>query len=197
MSRDIAGLFTVGCFRTPICLYSQMHRAFNPVALFSIRHQTHLCSTQPSASLSKWVFGVVQQPIHLLNYSLRMLLILIPEKLLMSRVFCFCSVALSHRSFRFQQKFQRIVQMERQDNFISKLHRGNLDIIPWPVIGSSSFYELFMGLKLRLDRQPLTHKHAGAFLSVLKMLMAKLKVSLRKAISTQTHTLYRRMTGGH
>ncbi|KAG8783755.1 hypothetical protein FRC15_004586 [Serendipita sp. 397] len=77
----------------------------------------------------------------------------------------------------FHQKFQRIVQQERADNFISKLHRGKLDIIPWPVIESARFYDLFMGLKQRLDRQPVTHKHAGAFLSVLKMLMAKLKAN--------------------
>jgi hypothetical protein len=44
------------------------------------------------------------------------------------------------------------------------------------VIESARFYDLFNGLKKRLDRQPITHKHAGAFLGILKMLMAKLKV---------------------
>ncbi|KAG8834730.1 hypothetical protein FRC17_007454 [Serendipita sp. 399] len=77
----------------------------------------------------------------------------------------------------FHQKFQTIVQQERADNFISKLHRGKLDIIPWPVIESARFYDLFTGLKQRLDRQPVTHQHAGAFLSTLKMLMAKLKAN--------------------
>ncbi|PVF92927.1 hypothetical protein CPB86DRAFT_144289 [Serendipita vermifera] len=77
----------------------------------------------------------------------------------------------------FQQKFQKIVQEERGDNFITKLHKGKLDIIPWPVIESSRFYDYFGALKLRLDRQALTHKHAGAFLATLKMLMAKLKAN--------------------
>ncbi|KAG8833322.1 hypothetical protein FRC17_010897 [Serendipita sp. 399] len=77
----------------------------------------------------------------------------------------------------FQQKFQRIVQQERGDNFISKLHKGKLDIIPWPVIESSRFYELFAALKIRLDRQAVTHHHAATFLSTLKMLMAKLKAN--------------------
>jgi hypothetical protein len=77
---------------------------------------------------------------------------------------------------RLQARFQRIVQLERADNFISKLHRGKLEIMPWPVIESARFYDLFVGLKMRLDRQSITHKHAGAFLGVLKMLMAKLKV---------------------
>jgi hypothetical protein len=73
-------------------------------------------------------------------------------------------------------KFNRIVRDEAGDNFISKLHHGKLAIIPWPVIQSSRFYELFGALKNRLDKQPPTHKSAGEFLLVLKMLMAKLKV---------------------
>jgi len=76
-------------------------------------------------------------------------------------------------------KFQRIVRDEAGDNFISKLHRGKLAIIPWPVIQSSRFYDLFGSLKNRLDKQPPTHKSAGEFLLVLKMLMAKLKVRSR------------------
>ncbi|KIM24947.1 hypothetical protein M408DRAFT_331430 [Serendipita vermifera MAFF 305830] len=77
----------------------------------------------------------------------------------------------------FRQKFQRIVQQEQGDNFISKLHNGKFNIIPWPVIESARFYELFGVLKRRLDRQPLTHRHAGAFIGDLKMLMAKLKAN--------------------
>jgi len=77
---------------------------------------------------------------------------------------------------RFHQKFQRIVRQEKGENFISKLHRGKLDMIPWPVIESKRFYEMFGALKLRLDRKPVIHKHAGTFVGDLKMLMAKLKV---------------------
>ncbi|CAG8614690.1 1348_t:CDS:10, partial [Acaulospora colombiana] len=84
----------------------------------------------------------------------------------------------------FKQKFQRIVHKEKADNFISKLHRGRVDIIPWPVIESSEFYECFGIIKTRLDRQVITHKHAGTFLSMLKMLMAKLKPDLSRF---QTH----------
>ena len=77
---------------------------------------------------------------------------------------------------RFSLKFRQIVRHEAGDNFISKLHRGRLAIIPWPVIQSTRFYELFGALKARLEKQPVTHKSAGEFLRVLKMLMAKLKV---------------------
>jgi hypothetical protein len=72
--------------------------------------------------------------------------------------------------------FQRIVQQERGDSFITKLYKGKLDVIPWPYIESSRFYDLFTGLKKRFDGQPITHQHAAAFITVLKMLMAKLKV---------------------
>jgi len=73
-------------------------------------------------------------------------------------------------------KFKQIVRDEAGENFISKLHRGKLAIIPWPVIQSPRFYELFGALRTRLEERPVTHKSAGEFLRVLKMLMAKLKV---------------------
>jgi len=77
---------------------------------------------------------------------------------------------------RFSLKFQKIVQDEQDANFITKLHRGKLAIIPWPVIGSKQFYTLFPTIQKRLDQQEVTHKTAGEFLQTLKTLMAKLKV---------------------
>ncbi|KAH7884451.1 hypothetical protein F5I97DRAFT_1937890 [Phlebopus sp. FC_14] len=77
----------------------------------------------------------------------------------------------------FSLKFQRIVQDEREANFISRLHDGKLDIIPWPVIESKEFYKLFPALKRRLDKQVVTHQAAGEFLHMMKTLMAKLKAN--------------------
>ena len=77
---------------------------------------------------------------------------------------------------RFSLKFQKIVQDEQDANFISHLHGGKLQIIPWPVIGSEDFYGLFFELKKKLDQQPPSHPTAGEFLHTLKTLMAKLKV---------------------
>jgi hypothetical protein len=77
---------------------------------------------------------------------------------------------------RFSLKFQKIVQREQKANFISRLHRGKLDIIPWPVIESREFYKLFSALKKRLDLQTISHPSAGEFLHTIKTLMAKLKV---------------------
>ena len=78
---------------------------------------------------------------------------------------------------RFSLKFQQIVRAEGGDNFITKLHRGKLVIMPWPVIQSAQFYRMFGSLKTCLEKRPITYKTAGDFLGVLKMLMAKLKVS--------------------
>ncbi|KEP46676.1 putative cytochrome P450 family protein, partial [Rhizoctonia solani 123E] len=77
----------------------------------------------------------------------------------------------------FSLKFQAIVEKERDQNFISRLHRGKIQIIPWPVINSPGFYTLFNSLHRRLDQQPFTHTSGGAFLHNLKTLMAKIKTS--------------------
>ncbi|KAG1886418.1 uncharacterized protein F5891DRAFT_1082392 [Suillus fuscotomentosus] len=83
----------------------------------------------------------------------------------------------------FALKFQQIVQDEQEANFISRLHAGQLNIIPWPVIESQEFYKLFPTLKRRLDKQKLTHHTAGEFLHVMKTLMAKLKANDWGALS--------------
>ncbi|KAN0136209.1 hypothetical protein V8E53_006069 [Lactarius tabidus] len=77
----------------------------------------------------------------------------------------------------FSLKFQKIVQQEKDDNFISRLHGGKLDIMPWPVIESREFYKLFATLKARLDQQTFSHPTAGEFLHTIKTLMAKLKAN--------------------
>ncbi|KXN92377.1 hypothetical protein AN958_06995 [Leucoagaricus sp. SymC.cos] len=88
----------------------------------------------------------------------------------------------------FSLKFQNIVRAEQGANFISKLHAGRLNIIPWPVIESSRFYTLYSTLKRRLDSQKLTHPSAGEFLYTLKILMAKLKANDWGALSQSLAT---------
>ncbi|KAF9235034.1 hypothetical protein BU15DRAFT_89713 [Melanogaster broomeanus] len=77
----------------------------------------------------------------------------------------------------FSLKFQRIVQDEQEANFISLLHAGKLNIIPWPIIESKEFYKLFPAVAKRLDQQAITIRAAGEFLHMMKTLMAKLKAS--------------------
>ncbi|KAF8549818.1 hypothetical protein OG21DRAFT_542691 [Imleria badia] len=90
----------------------------------------------------------------------------------------------------FSLKFQQIVEEEQDANFISRLHGGKLNIIPWPVIESREFYKLFPTLKRRLDQQDVTHKAAGEFLHLMKTLMAKLKANDWGAL-TQTMASHR------
>ena len=89
----------------------------------------------------------------------------------------------STNEFRFKLRFQKIVDSERDSNFITRLHGGKLNIIPWPVIESEGFYQLFRRVKKALDQQPVSHHTAGEFLLSLKTLMAKLKVRLKNLLS--------------
>ncbi|KAG8984733.1 hypothetical protein FRB93_006355 [Tulasnella sp. JGI-2019a] len=75
----------------------------------------------------------------------------------------------------FKMKFSQIVGQEQANNFITKLHDGQLTVIPWNVIESREFYTLFSKLSKQLFKQKTTHTTAGEFLMTLKTLMAKLK----------------------
>ncbi|KAF8270131.1 hypothetical protein EI94DRAFT_1572248, partial [Lactarius quietus] len=77
----------------------------------------------------------------------------------------------------FSLKFQKIVQDEQDANFITRLHAGKLQIIPWPVIESREFYKHFSAVKRKLDQQRSSHRTAGEFLHTLKGLMAKLRAN--------------------
>ncbi|KAF7356372.1 VWFA domain-containing protein [Mycena venus] len=97
----------------------------------------------------------------------------------------------------FSTKFQKIVEDEQDANFISRLHAGQLNIVPWPVIESKQFYQLFPAMKRLLDKQEITHRTAGEFLHTLKTLMAKLKANDWGSIS-QTLVAHRaqKLLGG-
>ncbi|KAH7337768.1 hypothetical protein B0J17DRAFT_573313 [Rhizoctonia solani] len=77
----------------------------------------------------------------------------------------------------FSQKFKGIVREEKEQNFITRLHRGQVHIIPWPVIKSRGFYTLFQRLRNTLESQAYTHGGGGVFLHTLKTLMAKIKAN--------------------
>ncbi|EMD40863.1 hypothetical protein CERSUDRAFT_121499 [Gelatoporia subvermispora B] len=83
----------------------------------------------------------------------------------------------------FSLKFQQIVQLEQGSNFITRLHRGRLDIVPWPVIESRQFYTLFTAFRKRLDKQATTYSGGSIFLQIIKTVMAKLKANDWGALS--------------
>lgn len=88
------------------------------------------------------------------------------------------SVFFSHslNTSRFALKLQKLD--EKEAHFITRLHAGRLQIIPWPVIESEEFYELFADVARTLDEQETSHHTTGEFLLTLKTLMAKLKVRM-------------------
>ena len=88
------------------------------------------------------------------------------------------------------------MQAEQKANFISRLHPGRLNIIPWPVIESKEFYDLFFTLKRQLDRQNTSHPTAGDFLQTMKSLMAKLKVQFPSLLSHLNLTFPNRLLIG-
>jgi len=77
----------------------------------------------------------------------------------------------------FALKFRKIVQDEKDANFITRLHAGQFPVILWPVIGSRDFYNLYCSLEKRLGLQKTSHRTAGEFLHTLKTLMANLKAN--------------------
>ncbi|RIA83800.1 hypothetical protein C1645_833247 [Glomus cerebriforme] len=76
----------------------------------------------------------------------------------------------------FQSKFSKIVDREEEDNFITKLYRNKMSIVPWPVFNEAAFYTTFKQLKVKLDVQDSKYKNARAFIEKMKVLMTKLKV---------------------
>jgi hypothetical protein len=101
----------------------------------------------------------------------------VPKRYFISSSEC----SLQRNTSRFALKLQKIVQDEGDDNFITRLHAGKFQIVPWPVIGSRDFYKLFDALQKKLDQESTLYRTASEFLFTLKTLMAKLKV---RAISS-------------
>jgi hypothetical protein len=100
---------------------------------------------------------------------------------------------------RFSLKFRDIVEKEEGQNFITRLHRGCIQVIPWPVIHSPNFYSLFLRLCRQLDKQKFTYTSGGTFLHNLKTLMAKLKVSVVHCmvLHAAITTFFRPAIGAH
>jgi hypothetical protein len=60
---------------------------------------------------------------------------------------------------------------------ITLLHRGGVQIIPWPYINTPTFYSSLLRLRQQLERQQFTYDSGSTFLLNMKMMMAKIKVN--------------------
>ncbi|KAG8749559.1 hypothetical protein FRC11_011192, partial [Ceratobasidium sp. 423] len=75
----------------------------------------------------------------------------------------------------FSDDFQKLIEDTAERSSILSLHRGGIQVIPWPVINTTDFYAMFTYLRERLlQRQP-TYPSGSVFLHNLKILMTKIK----------------------
>ncbi|GBC07437.1 hypothetical protein RclHR1_07470002 [Rhizophagus clarus] len=76
----------------------------------------------------------------------------------------------------FKSKFSQIVSEEGEDNFISRMYKGGLDIIPWPMFNDAAWFKTLSTVNKKLDKQEIKYENARTFLQSTKVIMAKLKI---------------------
>ncbi|CAG8438292.1 8031_t:CDS:10 [Funneliformis caledonium] len=76
----------------------------------------------------------------------------------------------------FKSKFSQLVADEGEDNFISRMYRGGLDIIPWPMFNDASWFKTLSKVNKNLNNQEPRYENARNFLQNTKVIMAKLKI---------------------
>ncbi|KAL5639869.1 hypothetical protein ACGC1H_006444 [Rhizoctonia solani] len=75
----------------------------------------------------------------------------------------------------FSCELQKHIEHIDERNAIPSLHRGGIQVIPWPVINTTDFYTMFTHLRELLFQGQPAHPSGSAFLHVLKIMMAKIK----------------------
>ncbi|CAI2161360.1 13694_t:CDS:10 [Funneliformis geosporum] len=76
----------------------------------------------------------------------------------------------------FKSKFSQLVAEEGEDNFISRMYKGGLDIIPWPMFNDASWFKTLSKVNKNLNNQEPRYENARNFLRNTKVIMAKLKI---------------------
>ncbi|GBC20090.2 hypothetical protein GLOIN_2v1880492 [Rhizophagus irregularis DAOM 181602=DAOM 197198] len=76
----------------------------------------------------------------------------------------------------FQSKFDQLIAEEGEDNFITRMYGGGLDIIPWPVFGEIAWFKTLSIINKKLEKQKVKYENAITFLQNIKVIMAKLKI---------------------
>ncbi|RIA81246.1 hypothetical protein C1645_837308 [Glomus cerebriforme] len=73
-------------------------------------------------------------------------------------------------------RFNQFITEEEEVNFITKMFKGGLNIIPWPMFNEDSWYKMLATIKKILDKQEAKYENARTFLQASKIIMAKLKI---------------------
>ncbi|CAG8491773.1 7035_t:CDS:10 [Funneliformis caledonium] len=76
----------------------------------------------------------------------------------------------------FYSRFEQLVTEEGEDNFITKMYKGGLNIMPWPIFNDAAWFKALTEVKSILDEQESKYENARIFLQNIKVIMAKLKV---------------------
>ncbi|GES77127.1 hypothetical protein GLOIN_2v1781563 [Rhizophagus clarus] len=74
-----------------------------------------------------------------------------------------------------KSKFFQIVSEEGEDNFISKMYKGSLDVIPWPIFNNAAWFKALSIINEKLAKQEVKYENSITFLRNIKVIMAKLK----------------------
>ncbi|CAI2161359.1 15834_t:CDS:10 [Funneliformis geosporum] len=76
----------------------------------------------------------------------------------------------------FQSKISQLVSEGGKDNFISRMYKGGLDIIPWPMFNDAGWFKTLSNVNKDLEKQKAKYDNARTFLQNTKLIMAKLKI---------------------
>ncbi|GBC20093.1 uncharacterized protein OCT59_006574 [Rhizophagus irregularis] len=76
----------------------------------------------------------------------------------------------------FMIKFSQLVSEEGEDNFISRMYKGGLEVIPWPMFNDASWFKTLSKVNKKLEKREAKYENARTFLQITKVIMAKLKI---------------------
>ncbi|CAG8438296.1 8032_t:CDS:10 [Funneliformis caledonium] len=95
----------------------------------------------------------------------------------------------------FKSKFSQLVSEEGEDNFISRMYKGGLDIIPWPMFNDAAWFKTLSIVNKKLDKQEAKYENARTFLQIQKLLPTVISYGLEQKDSSANEPLMNRDTG--
>ncbi|GES77125.1 hypothetical protein GLOIN_2v1781565 [Rhizophagus clarus] len=80
----------------------------------------------------------------------------------------------------------KILAEKGENNFITRMYGGKVEILPWPIFNDIAWFESLSKIKTNLDKQESKYENAITFLQNTKTIMAKLEIldlnSLNKSL---------------
>ncbi|CAI2192151.1 5809_t:CDS:10, partial [Funneliformis geosporum] len=76
----------------------------------------------------------------------------------------------------FRANLSRLISNEGENNFISRIFQGELNVIPWPMFNDAAWFNTLSYVNKKLYEQEAKFDNVRAFLQNIKVIMAKLKI---------------------